>query len=650
MPNAQGVNLGRATHAATLLAACFSFIVSLFGLQFAHAQPAAAPELSPTSIPASRQAKNVAIITIEGEIRSGITAESFKRRLAEAEASGADALVVELDTPGGEVGAVLEICDAIKASSIPNTVAWIRPNAYSGGAIIALACRSMVATDPATMGDALPIAITAFGMLNQLPEHERQKILSPLMAEVVDSARRNGYDEYLVQGIVSRGVELWLVEEIQTGNRLTVDRAEYYTLFGAEPPTSRPRLVSAQATGSPSRMPTFPGPSPQSPTGTPDPAAPGPSGPDQPGPDQSGPDQSGPDASDPNAPADRLATPTPGLDSADTSYRPASPALAAIAKEVSGPQTLGSQRPLFSEADRGRYKLIEYVADGAGPVVMKHGDLTHYGFVDETIKSDEQLTAYFGASNVERLDASWSEGVVFWMTHPIVRGVLIVVFLISLFIELTHPGVALPGAIAAVALVCLVGPPLMIGMASWWEIAAIIAGIGLVAIEIFVLPGFTVFGIIGLVCLFGGLVGTFVRQEPGHLFPDSPGARDDLLYGVATILLSTVSAVVAMYFIGKHFGSLPIISRLVLNSSSDTDELILAMDATEGVGVRPGETGRTLTPLRPAGRAMIGDRVVDVVSDIGFLETGASVRVVDATSFRITVARHDAPGAGESNA
>lgn len=625
-----------------MLAACFSFLLSLLSLQLAHAQPAPSPapsaEVSPGAIPASRQAKNVAIITIKGEIRSGITAESFKRRLAEAEASGADALVIELDTPGGEVGAVLEICDAIKASSIPNTVAWIRPNAYSGGAIIALACRSMVASDPATMGDALPIAITAFGMLNELPEHERQKILSPLMAEVVDSARRNGYDEYLVQGIVSRGVELWLVQDTQTGHRLTVDRAEYDTLFGDEPPTSRPRLVSAQATGKPSRMPSFPGPSPRSPTGTPDPAAPNPTSPDPTTPDQATP-----------VPADQSAS-TPGLAPADTSYRPASPALAAIAKEVSGPQTLGSQRPLFSEADRGRYKLIEYVADGAGPVVMKHGDLTHYGFVDETIKTDEQLTAYFGASNVERLDASWSEGVVFWMTHPIVRGVLIVVFLISLFIELTHPGVALPGAIAAVALVCLVGPPLMIGMASWWEIAAIIAGIGLVAIEIFVLPGFTVFGIIGLVFLFGGLVGTFVRQEPGHLFPDSPGARDDLLYGVATILLSSLSAVVAMYFIGKHFGSLPIISKLVLNASNDTDELILAMDPTSGVGVRAGDTGRTLTPLRPVGRAMIGDRVVDVVSDLGYLEAGVDVRVVDASTFRIIVARHDEPGAGEANA
>ncbi len=623
MLNGHGLQLARRLPIAFALVAAICLVVSF---QIARAQPASSAELSPSAIPAGRQAKNVAIITIKGEIRSGITAESFKRRLAEAEASGADAIVVELDTPGGEIGAVLEICDAIKSSSIPNTVAWVHPDAYSGGAIIALACRSIVASDPATLGDALPIAITAFGTLNQLPEHERQKFLSPLMAEVVDSARRNGYDEYLVQGIVSRGVELWLVEDVQTGARLCIDRAEYAMLFGDEPPTSRPRLVSAQTTGSQPKMPTFPGPNPTSPTGTPDPSA------------------ADPMTGNPN-PGDPTASP-----STDTSYLPATPSLASIAKDVSNPQTLSSQRPLFSPSDRGRYKLIEYVADGAGPVVMKNSDLVHYGFVDQTIKNDEQLKVYLGATYMERLDASWSEGFVFWMTNPFIRGFLIVVFLVALFIELTHPGVALPGAIAALALIFLVGPPLMIGMASWWEVAAILAGIGLVIIEIFVLPGFTVFGAIGLVCLFGGLVGTFVRQEPGHLFPDSPGARDDLLYGVATILLSSLSAVVAMYFVGKHFGSLPIISRLVLNASTESDELILAMDPTDGVGVLPGETGRTLTPLRPSGRAMIGDQVLDVVSDLGYLDAGVAIRVVGATTFRITVARADAPDTGETDA
>lgn len=141
----------------------------------------AAPATPPSAVPAARQASNVAILTIEGPINA-MTSRSIERRLRSAEDAGADAIVIEIDTPGGEVGAVLEICNAIKSSTIPNTVAWVRPDAYSGGAIIAIACREIVASDPASMGDALPITIGPGG-LQALPEAERQKILSPLISD-----------------------------------------------------------------------------------------------------------------------------------------------------------------------------------------------------------------------------------------------------------------------------------------------------------------------------------------------------------------------------------------------------------------------------------------------------------------------------------
>ena len=151
----------------------------------AIAQPDTTPTTAPTpsvasAVPAARQSQNVAVLTIEGPINA-MTARAIERRLRAAEDAGADAVVIELDTPGGEVGAVLEICNTIKSSSIPNTVAWIRPDAYSGGAIIALACREIVASDPASMGDALPIQIGPGG-LQALPEAERQKILDALSA------------------------------------------------------------------------------------------------------------------------------------------------------------------------------------------------------------------------------------------------------------------------------------------------------------------------------------------------------------------------------------------------------------------------------------------------------------------------------------
>ncbi len=155
----------------------------------------------PVTVPASRQADRVAIIPIHEPIDK-VTAFSVKRRMELAIAGGAQALVFDINTPGGEVPSVLEICSAIKSSSVPNTVAWIHPQAYSGGAIIALACREIVVADGAAMGDALPIRIGPGGVDVATQGELRKKQVPPVLAEVVDSSRLRGWDEFIVQAIV----------------------------------------------------------------------------------------------------------------------------------------------------------------------------------------------------------------------------------------------------------------------------------------------------------------------------------------------------------------------------------------------------------------------------------------------------------------
>ncbi|MEM1331271.1 MAG: NfeD family protein [Planctomycetota bacterium] len=558
------------------------------------------------SIPAARAAENVAIITIRGGIDM-YTELSVKRRLDAAEQSGADAVVFEIDSPGGEVGAVLEICNRIKSSSIRNTVAWINDEAYSGGAIIALACREIVTSDPASMGDALPIQIGPAG-LAALPEAERQKITAPLVAEVVDSARRNGYDEYLVQGMVALGVELWLVEEIATGRRMTVTEAEYRILFDGDPPRTGALLPNAPA-----------GASPATPA------------------DESVDESGEADGSEP------VTLPAAPIASEGSEYRPASPALDAMAQEVNDTLEEASTRPVITPSLRGDYRLISYATDGVGPVVMKHADMTRFGFSSGTIENDEQLTAFFGATNVKRLDRTWSESLVRFMTSLPVRGILIVVFLLALFMEMTNPGVMLPGGVAALALIALLAPSFMVGLAGWWEIAAIVIGIALIAAEIFVLPGFGVFGILGLLGLFGGLVGTFVRDDPSRLFPTSGGAQRDLIYGLTTTILALITSGVGMYFISKNFGSLPLVNKLILRDQMG-DESIGMLAAAGPASSGPasvGETGTAVTPLRPSGRMRVGDAVtgrdVDVVAVDGWIEAGAPVRVIEVSGFRVAV-------------
>jgi len=276
-------------------------------------------------------------------------------------------------------------------------------------------------------------------------------------------------------------------------------------------------------------------------------------------------------------------------------------------------------------------------------LVLGADKMVKYGLAKEVVKNDAELERFFGATHMRRLHASWSERMVAFLRHPAVRGVLIVIFLLAMFVEMSSPGIVLPGAVAAVALVALLAPPLLLGMANWWEVAAIIGGIFLIILEIFIFPGFGVPGVVGLLLLFGGLVGTFTNQGSGGLFPDSAQGQTDMLKGLASVVLAFATSGVGMYFIAKHFVSLPFLGKLVLRDAPAEEDTsgdpLLAVMAVGAEAIKAGAVGLAMTPLRPAGKAQFGDKLVDVVAGMGFINENEKVKIVEVTPFRIVVER-----------
>ncbi len=603
------------------LATAFTALLLALSMTLTAAPPAAGQERSDPAgaaaeaagsggVPAARAAQKVVVITVHEEI-DRYTLYAIKQRLEAAAASGAEAVVFDIDTPGGELKAALDICQAIKQSPIPNTVAWVHPDAYSAGALISLACREIVVVPGATMGDAAPIMVGLFGMLNELPDVERQKLLIPLLVEVTDSARLRGYDEMLVQGLVSTGVELWLVENAaDPSQRYFITRGEYRAIFGQEPPEGMTPDIAAVGERSSSRHGAHVPPIAE-------------------------------DAEDDEPPA--ASPPGPTAPDSPTAFAPAEAISQDTAEAVSVQLERETHRPNFADpAQRGQWKLVKYVSSGRGLVTLKADQLIDYGLAVEKVSNDEELKQFFGAQTLVRLGPSWSVTMVRFLTNPIIRGVLIILFLLGMFIEMTHPGLILPGTVAACALVAMIVPPMLVDLAAWWEIAAILLGIVLLGLELFVLPGFGVAGAAGLLLLFGGLVGTFVG--PGEMFDNPQRASDDLVMGVATLLLSTLVAVVLMYFIGKNFGSLPIMKRLILTTRHGDpvdDEggggLLSAMGEDDPGGLSVGTVGVVVTTLRPSGKIDVDGRLYDVVSEAGILNPGTEVRVVSADRFRVGV-------------
>lgn len=541
-------------------------------------------------VPAHRQANVVAILDVEGPIDS-ITLRSLERRIETARRSGAEAIVLRLDTPGGELSATLDICHLIRNDSLPNTVAWVDPSAYSAGAIIALACRQIVMSPNGRIGDATPIAVSPFLGLQPLGPSERAKLESPLLAEVVDSARRRHHDENLVKAFVTLSPGLWLIEDTVTGDRAVVDAAEYRAAIGREPGAAPPRTIGQGAAG--------------------------------------------PSARPPSPWVNRVFEPKRSRGSRRDGPAPTAEQ---IALEVEAAQMLPPVRETITAAEPGRWRVVHQVIEPDRLLTLTADEAAYYGLSAATIANEGELREWFGASRVLHLRETWSEHMVRFLINPLVRGALLVIFVVCLFVELSVPGFGVFGTTALVALLLFVGAPLFAGLAQWWEIILILVGLGLIATEIFIIPGFGLAGIAGGACLLVGLVGTFVSA--GATGADG---RDDLLRGIATVVGSFIVAGVSLWFLSRRLQTLPLFRRFTLEAelpgagtARGSDNPLGSLTSVARV-LQPGDVGVATTDLRPAGRGQFGGRLVDVASSGEWIERGSTIRIVSVGRFEIQV-------------
>jgi len=166
---------------------------------------------------------NVAIIPVRGDVYDFVL-QSLQRRVQRALAQGATAIVLEIDTNGGLVTAALDIAKYLKdPTEVPvPTIAWVHPKAYSAGILIASACDQIVMAPSSAAGDCAPIVPG-----RELAATERAKAFSPIATEFKSSAAAAGYTYATFHAMCVLGVELYLVEDPSTGERLVVNQADY---------------------------------------------------------------------------------------------------------------------------------------------------------------------------------------------------------------------------------------------------------------------------------------------------------------------------------------------------------------------------------------------------------------------------------------
>lgn len=162
-----------------------------------------------------------AVVVLEGQI-DDYTRNAMFRRIEAARAAGAKTIILEINTWGGQVSSALNMSQYIKRQDDLHIIGFVRNEAISAGAMIALACDELVMQPNARLGDCAPIMVGDNG-LQPMPAAERAKMESPILADFRESARRNGYDPLLVESMVTVDRVVHFIQNPQGDRRFVND-------------------------------------------------------------------------------------------------------------------------------------------------------------------------------------------------------------------------------------------------------------------------------------------------------------------------------------------------------------------------------------------------------------------------------------------
>lgn len=276
-------------------------------------------------------------------------------------------------------------------------------------------------------------------------------------------------------------------------------------------------------------------------------------------------------------------------------------------------------------------------------------DAVKYGLAKKVVKNlDEYLEIKeFNKDQIAR--ANISAGGFKWELDKVTTMLLVICLIVGIagtFTEAHMPGFGIPGAMGIIGFACFFMILFMHERASPFEIALFATGIIFLVVEIVVLPGFGVAGIIGIICLVGGLMLSIVPDLNTEYMEENFWM--EMQY--AGLITFGVLFVAGIFFIilTEKGTKIPGINKLFLESKLPTGREALE-EARKEEMIDPafnpderdkyiGKTGIAFTPLRPAGKLKLDEgEIIDVVTHGEFIEKGEKARVTATDMNRIIV-------------
>ncbi len=291
------------------------------------------------------------------------------------------------------------------------------------------------------------------------------------------------------------------------------------------------------------------------------------------------------------------------------------------------------RNPQIAEAMVDEKLVVPGLSDAESVITFSVSEAIKNGYCEGEFGSKKAIleAQNLQSAQVIAYEEKTVDSIISFFLNPAISGILILLIIGGIYFELQTPGIGFPLALAICAALLYFIPYYLNGLAENWEILAFVIGIILLAIEFFVIPGFGIFGVAGIVLTLGGLV---LGMLPNEAFDFEWVSSSQLIEALLTVILAALAAVGLVFWLTPKVNEWGAFKHLTLATTQDRSQGYIASVYSESL---VGKIGAVHSRLRPSGKVELDGEIFDACSRGEFLEKGEFIEVIstEGTSLRV---------------
>lgn len=283
--------------------------------------------------------------------------------------------------------------------------------------------------------------------------------------------------------------------------------------------------------------------------------------------------------------------------------------------------------------------IAESMTDTANVLSLTPAEAMKVGFCEGICESEVEVAQKVVANNsfvIKEMDddMTWIDRVIQFLLNPLLQSIFMMMIVGGIFVEIRTPGIGLPLLTAVVGAILYFAPGYLGHLVSYWEILLFVAGFILIGLEIFVIPGFGVCGIAGIISVVVSLA--FAMVDNAELFRwDGTIDLEPLVKPLGIVVISAAAAVFGSVWLVKKLYTTRSFDHIALRQELKSDEGFTGV--VSGLECLVGESVTVFTDMRPSGKVKTSDgRIIEATLKFGgFASKGDVLQVVSAEQGRL---------------